>query len=68
MKYIYSSCLISSVATQQGDIDRLEAVQKFVLKLISRRWDLAYEEMLSITKIPRLYRWKKDAPEASTDF
>ena len=38
----------------QGDIDRLEVVQKFALKLISRRWDLAYEEMLSITNIPRL--------------
>ena len=52
----------------QGDIDRLEAVQKFALKLISRRWDLACEEMLSITNIPRLGERKKDAPEASTDF
>ena len=38
----------------QGDIDKLEAVQKFALKLISRRWDLGYEEMLSIANVPRL--------------
>ena len=38
----------------QGDIDKLEAVQRFALKLISRRWDLGYEEMLSIANVPRL--------------
>ena len=38
----------------QGDVDKLEAVQKFALKLISRQWDLGYEEMLSIANIPRL--------------
>ena len=37
-----------------GDIDRLEAVQKFALKLISRQWDLGYEELLSITDVPKL--------------
>ena len=31
-----------------------EAVQKFALKLISRRWDLGYEEMLSTANVPRL--------------
>ena len=38
----------------QGDTDRLEAVQKFALKLISRQWDSGYDELLSATNIPRL--------------
>ena len=38
----------------QGDIDKLEAVQRFALKLISQRWNLGYEEMLSIANVPRL--------------
>lgn len=38
----------------QGDTDRLEAVQKFALKLISRQWDLGYEELVSITDVPKL--------------
>ena len=29
----------------KGDIDKLEEVQKFALKLISHRWDLGYELM-----------------------
>ena len=38
----------------QGDADRLEAVQKFALKVISRQWDLSYEQLVSITDIPKL--------------
>ena len=38
----------------QGDIDKLEAVQKFALKLISRQWHLGYEELLSIATISKL--------------
>ena len=38
----------------QGNVNRLEAVQKFALKLISRQWDLGYEEWLSITNVPKL--------------
>ena len=38
----------------QGDFDRLEAVQKFALRLISQPWDSGYDELLSITNIPRL--------------
>ena len=38
----------------QGDIDKLEAVQRFTFKLISWRWDLGYEEMSSIADVPRL--------------
>ena len=38
----------------QGDTDRLEAVEKFALKLISRQWDSGYDELLSATNIPRL--------------
>ena len=38
----------------QVDISRLEAVQKFALKLISQQWDLGYEELLSITNVPKL--------------
>ena len=38
----------------QVDINRLEAVQKFALKLISQQWDLGYEELLSVTDVPKL--------------
>ena len=39
----------------QGDIDRLEAVQRFALKLVSRQWDLGYEELLNnVGDIPKL--------------
>ena len=38
----------------QGDTDRLEAVQKFALKLISRQWNLGYEQLVSITDVPKL--------------
>ena len=47
-------CYITRLDINQGDIDKLEAVQNFALKLISRRWDLGYEEMLSIANVPRL--------------
>ena len=35
----------------QGDINRLEAVQKFALKLISRRWDLGYDDYCKCTEL-----------------
>ena len=38
----------------QVDIYRLEAVQKFALKLISQQRDLGYEELLSVTNVPKL--------------
>ena len=41
-----------------GDIDRLEAVQKFALKLIRQQWDLGYEELLTITDVPKLGEWR----------
>ena len=33
-------------------------MQKFALKLISRHWDLGYEELLSITNVPKLGEWR----------
>ena len=36
------------------DTDRLEAVQKFALKLVSRRWDCGYDELPDLVGIPTL--------------
>ena len=38
----------------QNDMDKLEAVQKFALKLVSHRWDAGYEELLGLVNVPRL--------------
>ena len=38
----------------QQDINRLESVQKFALKLISHRWESGYEELISLVNIPKL--------------
>ena len=47
------SCQLWGPYTQQ-DINRLESVQKFALKLISRRWEYGYEELISLVNIPEL--------------
>ena len=38
----------------QSDMDKLEAVQKFALKLVSHRWDTSYEELLRLVDVPML--------------
>ena len=38
----------------QNDIDKLESVQKFALKLVTHQWDANYNSMLEVTDIPRL--------------
>ena len=38
----------------QQDINRLESVQKFALKLISHRWESGCEELISLVNIPKL--------------
>ena len=38
----------------QNDMDKLEAVQKFALKLVSHRWDASYEELLRLVNVPKL--------------
>lgn len=38
----------------QKDISKLESVQKFALKMITHRWDLNYEDLLSIVNVPKL--------------
>ena len=38
----------------QNDINKLESVQKFALKLISHRWDASYEELTRILNVPML--------------
>ena len=38
----------------QNDINKLESVQKFALKLISHRWDASYEELTRIVNVPML--------------
>ena len=35
-------------------MDKLEAVQKFALKLVSHRWDTSYEELLRLVDVPML--------------
>ena len=36
------------------DIDKLESVQKFALKVISHQWDTGYEDLLDTVNIPTL--------------
>ena len=36
------------------DIKNLKEVEKFALKIISRQWNLGYQDLLEITKIPSL--------------
>ena len=36
------------------DVNKLEGVQKFALRVISHQWDSTYEDLLSIVKIPKL--------------
>ena len=38
----------------KGDIDKLECVQKFALRLILHRWDIGYDELLVSVNIPSL--------------
>ena len=38
----------------QRDIQQLERVQKFALRMCSKRWDLGYEELLNLFNIPNL--------------
>ena len=40
----------------QSDINQLESVQKFALKLVSRRWDAGYEELTNLVDLPQLRR------------
>ena len=35
----------------QNDVNRLESVQRFALKLISHRWDASYEELITLTNL-----------------
>ena len=35
-------------------MDKLEAVQKFALKLVSHLWDTSYEELLRLVDVPML--------------
>ena len=38
----------------QNDINKLESVQKFALKLISHRWDASCEELIRLVNVPML--------------
>ena len=38
----------------QQDINQLESVQKFALKLIYHRWESGYEELISLVNISKL--------------
>jgi hypothetical protein len=38
----------------QSDIDKLESVQKFALKLVTHQWDTNYDNLLELTDIPKL--------------
>ena len=38
------------------DINQLESVQKFALKMISHRWDIGYEELVNLVDLPTLKR------------
>ena len=38
----------------QNDIDKLESVQTFALKLVTHQWDANYNCLLKVTDIPRL--------------
>jgi len=38
----------------QRDIQQLERVQKFALRMCSKQWDLGYEELLNLFNIPSL--------------
>ena len=40
------------------NINKLEAVQRFALKMVTHRWDLSYNELLSIVGIPKLEKWR----------
>jgi hypothetical protein len=36
------------------DIQKLEAVQKFALKVCLKRWDSGYSELLDVSGLPKL--------------
>ena len=38
----------------QNDVNKLESVQKFALKLVSHRWDAGYEELTRLVNVPML--------------
>ena len=38
----------------QSDRNKLEAVQKFTLKLVSHQWDCSYSELLRLDDVPLL--------------
>ena len=38
----------------KGEIDALESVQKFALRMCTRQWDLSYNELLTCTGLPSL--------------
>ena len=38
----------------QNDIDKLESVQKFALKLVTHQWNANYDDLLELTDVPRL--------------
>ena len=38
----------------QKDIDQLECVQKFALRMCAKQWDLGYAELLNCFKVPSL--------------
>ena len=38
----------------QKDIDQLECVQKFILRMCAKQWDLGYVELLNRFKVPNL--------------
>ena len=42
----------------QNDINKLESVQKFALKLISHRWDASYGELTRLVNVPMLSKRK----------
>ena len=37
-----------------NDVNKLESVQKFALKLVSHRWDAGYEELTRLVNVPML--------------
>ena len=42
------------------DINKLETVQKFALRLCVKRWDLGYDDLLSMCDLPIYTSYKKE--------
>ena len=43
----------------QKDIDQLERVQKFALRMCAKQWDLGYAELLNLFNVPSLMHRRK---------